>query len=93
MAAYMGTEESTSFWSKADIVVEELAELHDHMGETLCAQLCITSRPMQRIRHIPRVNPDLNQILGLPCNIVKYGASADIRTWRGMCRSGLSGLP
>ena len=62
----MGTEESTSFWSKADIVVEELAELHHHMGETLCAQLCITSRPMQRIRHIPRVHPNLNQILGLP---------------------------
>ena len=58
----MGTEESTSFWSKADIVVKELAELHHHMGETLCAQLCITSRPVQRIRHISRVHANLNQI-------------------------------
>ena len=62
MAAYIGTEESTSFWSKADIVVKELAKLHHHMGETLRAQLCITSRPVQRIRHISRVHANLNQI-------------------------------
>ena len=63
LSAYMGTEESTSFWSKADIVVKELAKLHHHMGETLRAQLCITSRPVQRIRHISRVHANLNQIL------------------------------
>ena len=67
----MGTEESTSFWSKADIVVKELAELHHHMGETLRAQLCITSRPVQRIRHIPWVHPNLNRILGLPSSGIK----------------------
>ena len=35
---------ATSFWSEGDIVVEELSELHRHVGETLRAQLCITVR-------------------------------------------------
>ena len=41
----------TSFWSEGDVMVEELAELHGHVGETLRTQLCCSLRLVHRIRH------------------------------------------
>ena len=37
----IGLRKLTSLWSEGDVVVKELAKLHDHVGELLTARLRI----------------------------------------------------